>query len=508
MLRLVSFVVFAALAAPTARAEEPKSPQEALRGVWLFEEAQLKKRSELGRVWESVLTISGDGFALSQLMGSRRDLTGKVALDPKDPRAIDLKVAELDLSALLPGYRVPAGTLAGIYKLAGDHLTLCLARDYTCQRPTTFEANADQYLLTLTRAPKGFMTFPKELKVTVIGADGRPFAGATVCQSLRHWDYEGRIAPLKWEYSGERKCGSDGTAVIPREKLRSGVLIGRDGAGAIGFASVSPARLATGELRVELQPQVRVTGTMTCGELVKAGEPLGWAGGYLLRDGRPVGAYSSKDGKFEFIAAPGKYTLNLAGSKVGGKFIDVTVPGDRSEYAVGEVAMEALAFALLKGKPAPEFEGAVGWKGEKVRFADLKGKYVLVDFWGYWCGPCVGSMPVLIELHEKYAGKGLAIVGVHVDIGGEVDTAAKLDAKLASVKKERWKGKDIPFPSVLVSGRRGEGGKWRGPVTQYGVQGFPTCLLIDREGKVVREFHARDIKKASEEIEKLLAKTK
>jgi thiol-disulfide isomerase/thioredoxin len=154
-------------------------------------------------------------------------------------------------------------------------------------------------------------------------------------------------------------------------------------------------------------------------------------------------------------------------------------------------------------------EGVVGWKGDKVKLADLKGKYVLLEFWGYWCGPCVYSMPVLFELHEKFADKGLAIVGVHLDLEGEVDTPAKYDDKIASIKKKLWKGKSLPFPVALTSGKRidsGEGDAVRGgAAAQYGILGYPTTILIDREGKVVGKFNARDAKKAVAEIEKLLS---
>jgi thiol-disulfide isomerase/thioredoxin len=152
----------------------------------------------------------------------------------------------------------------------------------------------------------------------------------------------------------------------------------------------------------------------------------------------------------------------------------------------------------------------VGWKGKPVNLSEFKGKYVLLEFWGYWCGPCVASMPVLIELHEKYADKGLAIVGVHVDGNGEVDTALKLEEKVASYVKESWKGKTIPFSVALASGKRigeGDSAKRGGPPLQYGVQHYPTCILIDRDGNVVDEFNAQDIKEASAEIEKLLEKS-
>jgi thiol-disulfide isomerase/thioredoxin len=162
---------------------------------------------------------------------------------------------------------------------------------------------------------------------------------------------------------------------------------------------------------------------------------------------------------------------------------------------------------LLQGQPAPELAGVMGWKGNKATLAELKGKYVLLEFWGFWCGPCVHSMPVLIELHEKFADQGLAIVGVHLDIDGEIDTAAKLDDKIAGFKKDLWKGKDLPFPGALTSGKRvGEGDERTrgGAAEQYGVLAYPTTILIDRDGKVVGQFHARDAKDACEQVEKLL----
>jgi uncharacterized protein (TIGR03067 family) len=504
-----------ALTHAVGRAEEnppkAKSPAEQLQGTWLFDEAALKKRSELNRVWESVVTVSGDSFTLSKLMRAKTDLKGTLIFDPKDPTRVDLKLAELDLSELLDGYKLPAGTLAGRYKLDGDRLTLCFPSNYTGKRPEALEANGDQYLVTLVRAPKDFKEFPKEVKVAVVGADGKPAAEASVCQHMTWRDGTDRKEPLRWEYHEAVKCGADGTVAIPREKLVFGMLIGRGAGDTMGLAPVSPAKLANGTFRIELRTQVRITGSITCEELTKAGQPIGWAGGYLMRAGTPVAFYSTNNGKYEFFAPPGQYTLHMYGSEVGTKFVDITVPENRTEYAVEPISLPALAFALLKGKPAPELGDVMGWKGEKVKFADLKGKYVLVEFWGYWCGPCIGSMPVLIELHEKYADKGLAIVGVHMDIDGEVTTAEKLDAKLVSAKKEYWKGKDMPFPSALVSGTRVGTGDDRGPggsVKLYGIKGFPTCILIDREGKVVGQFHARDIKKASEEIEKLLADKK
>ncbi|AMV26997.1 Thiol-disulfide oxidoreductase ResA [Gemmata sp. SH-PL17] len=514
MLRALAIALVVGITPRASFAEEPKpkataSLTEQLQGTWLFDEAMHKKRSELGRVRDSVVTVKGDSFALSQLMGCKNDLKGTLVFDATDPKVVDLKIAALDLSELLPDYKLSAGTLPAIYKLDDDRLTLCFPRDYKRKRPTAFAASAENFLVTLRRAPAEFKEFPKELTLTVTRPDGTPAAGVTVGGFMYQRNTpEQKGAASVWEYSNPGKTGANGSITLKAETVQGGQLVVRDTAnGTMAFVPVSPAKRANGQFRATLARECKITGTLTCDELTKAGQPIGPTNVYLIADGAPVASWASKDGKFEFLAPPGKYVLNPYGSEVGSEFVTVTVPTDRTELAFDPIPLTARAFALLKGRAAPELVGVVAWSGEKVTFADLKGKYVLMEFWGYWCGPCVGSMPVLIELHEKFADKGLAIVGVHMDIDGEVDTPAKLDAKLAGYVKDEWKGKKIPFPNALVPGTRigmGDEEKRGGAIAQYGIQSYPTCLLIDREGKVVGQFHARDIKQASAEIEKLL----
>jgi hypothetical protein len=101
------------------------------------------------------------------------------------------------------------------------------------------------------------------------------------------------------------------------------------------------------------------------------------------------------------------------------------------------------------------------------------------------------------------------IVGIHADMEGEVETAAKLDAKIAIFRKGIWHGKDLPFSVALTSVHRaGDAKVHEGPAGQYGIQSWPTTILIDPEGKVVGRFHARDVKAASEQIDKLLREKK
>jgi thiol-disulfide isomerase/thioredoxin len=348
--------------------------------------------------------------------------------------------------------------------------------------------------------------------VNVIGPDGKPAAGAMVAgfMSLEENREKKGVRP-EWKYYKSASTGTDGTVKLKYEELRE-VVIARDPAKKqMAISTGTPVSLLQGKPSLTLAPECRVTSTIVCDELKKAGKPIGWTGAYLQREGRRVAFCDSSEGKLEFVMPPGTYTVDAYGGDVQAKTVTITVPPDRSEFTADPIELPATKLVLLQGQPAPELEGVVAWRGPKVKLADLKGKYVLLEFWGYWCGPCVDLMPRVIELHEKFADKGVAIVGIHMDLEGEVDTADKLDEKIAALKKKLWKGKDIPFPVALMSGQKlGEGDKKTrtGPASQYGISGWPTTVLIDREGKVVGKFNAHKIKEATAQIEKLLQEKK
>ena len=104
----------------------------------------------------------------------------------------------------------------------------------------------------------------------------------------------------------------------------------------------------------------------------------------------------------------------------------------------------------------------------------------------------------LMKLREELPTKDLVIIGVHTpgDGADEVNSVNKLDAKLADVRQKAWGGKDITFPVALTGYRKGAYFPG-GPATaaskmcvDYGVDSFPTAILIDRNGKVVGEFNA------------------
>lgn len=121
--------------------------------------------------------------------------------------------------------------------------------------------------------------------------------------------------------------------------------------------------------------------------------------------------------------------------------------------------------------------------GKPVSLSSYKGKYVLLEFWASWCGPCRAENPNLKQAYSKYKDKGLNILGVSLD-----DNEA------------RWKNaleKDN-LPWAQVSDLKG----WRNEAAvKYGIQAIPANFLIDPQGKIVhRNLRGEELNKVLEKI--------
>jgi len=106
--------------------------------------------------------------------------------------------------------------------------------------------------------------------------------------------------------------------------------------------------------------------------------------------------------------------------------------------------------------------------GKTVALADLKGKVVLVDFWGTWCGPCLSAIPGLVDLHRKYEKDGLVIVGI---------AREKVSPEAAKpLVKQFVEQNKIPYTVVIGDDET------EAQVPNF--QGYPTTLIIDAKGKI------------------------
>jgi thiol-disulfide isomerase/thioredoxin len=127
-----------------------------------------------------------------------------------------------------------------------------------------------------------------------------------------------------------------------------------------------------------------------------------------------------------------------------------------------------------KPTPSPDFT-LKDVEDHDVSLSQFKGKVVLVNFWATWCGPCRIEIPWLIELQEKYAARGFTVLGVAMDEEGK-------SAVVPFVQKERFKvsGMRQAMNYPIVLGNDATADKFGGLV------GFPTSVLISKDGHVVK----------------------
>lgn len=119
---------------------------------------------------------------------------------------------------------------------------------------------------------------------------------------------------------------------------------------------------------------------------------------------------------------------------------------------------------IAKGQPSPEFKYQ-DINGKEVSLADLAGKYVYIDVWATWCGPCRGELPHLQKLEHQFKNNNISFVSLSCD----QDKAAWEKV----VKEEKLGG------IQLHSG--GDGAF----MDAYMIRGIPRFILLDREGKIL-----------------------
>jgi len=253
--------------------------------------------------------------------------------------------------------------------------------------------------------------------------------------------------------------------------------------GVVGVVQLTPQNFGQ-RYQMRLQPACRVEGTVTSRGLQALGLPLGATLVEISCGEALVGMSEGIDGKFDLILPPGQFQLECRGGDevYGAEGLLVVPQAPRMEVTLD---LPESRLAHLWNKPAPELQQIKAWKNSPpLRLGDLRGKVVLLDFWGYWCPPCIASMPILMQLQDKYAEDGLVVIGVH---GDYVQTPEELDEKLKDVVVQWWGGRPIPFPIAIDGGgptliagtdRRASGASF----AAYGITGIPTRVLIDREG--------------------------
>lgn len=125
--------------------------------------------------------------------------------------------------------------------------------------------------------------------------------------------------------------------------------------------------------------------------------------------------------------------------------------------------------AALIGNPSPSFEHYENIDGTTTSLSDLKGKYVYIDVWATWCGPCKGEIPFLKKLDKQFDDKDIVFVSI------SVDAQKNHDAWIQMIKEKKMGGIQLFADN-----------SWKSDFTKaFNVHSIPRFILIDPAGKVV-----------------------
>lgn len=151
----------------------------------------------------------------------------------------------------------------------------------------------------------------------------------------------------------------------------------------------------------------------------------------------------------------------------------ITTGGEQGRPGVNNV----LGDAPITTDRFPEFQ-VTTTNGETLRLSDLRGKYVMIDFWSSWCPPCRAEAPVLVEAYEKWSERGVEFVGISI-----------WDNERAVVPFMESRG--ITYPVAIDDGTL---------TVEFGVQGIPEKFLLDRNGEIVRKVIGPNTQRSLDDI--------
>lgn len=140
--------------------------------------------------------------------------------------------------------------------------------------------------------------------------------------------------------------------------------------------------------------------------------------------------------------------------------------------------------------------------GKPRKFSEFRGKYVLLDFWATWCKPCLADIPKLKELYAKHNANGFEIIGMDAETIG--DEEGDSDPEFAKETAERAKQivttRGITWTNVTSATAV--------PVASkiFSVKALPAKILIDPDGKVVKQF--KDVAELDATLTEVLSQKK
>ncbi|MRT94665.1 TlpA disulfide reductase family protein [Ancylomarina sp. 16SWW S1-10-2] len=150
------------------------------------------------------------------------------------------------------------------------------------------------------------------------------------------------------------------------------------------------------------------------------------------------------------------------------------------DYKEAAAKAKAQKEKLAIGKEAPIFEYPTV-DGKMINLKEFRGKYLVVDFWASWCGPCRNEIPPMKELYEEYKGQDIEFLSVSID-------------KSKNAWKKAMRQEDMAWPQLQAP----DSGKEL--MKKYQFSGIPFIILLDKEGKIAAKHLRSETLKEKLEI--------
>lgn len=348
----------------------------------------------------------------------------------------------------------------------------------TTDNPTTYVPRATPW------SERRIAGYPL-IRGRVFDGDGRPAAGVDVG---RGWDaFHGEMSPTAWVHTD-----SEGHFEIPlisrqsptvvmamdRDRKNGGLLIVERQVDATGSNDCEDQSVKSEknviEVEIQLKPLIEVRGSYWTSEAKRRPRRV-WTSVEALPEEIQVIEQNDDSPFFSFRLPPGRYRLRGNAANFDDVYRELDLEPGMEQVELPDLELPVSKLGLLYGQPAPEWHFTAGHGIDaNAKLSDYRGKWVVIEFWGVWCGPCIFQMEQLFLFSEKHAADRdrFEIITLHHDLP---DVKSDLDAKLPELLK-KWERDEFPYPIAVDDANQ--------TIERYGVDRFPTIVFIDPDGRV------------------------